>query len=76
MIDLPDDLHTILTSLAAHTRKSLSQTATELIRRGLASDGGACASPVFSTHPVTGLPVLRFGRLITAEDVKALDDEE
>lgn len=74
-IDLPDDLHAILASLAAHTRKSLSQTAAELIRRGLSGDEGAAADAEFSIHPVTGLPVLRLSRPITAEDVKALDDE-
>ena len=74
-IDLPEDLHHIVMSLATHSRCSLSRTAADLIRRGLATparDGGAAA---FSIHPATGLPVLRLPRLVTPDDVKALEDE-
>ena len=72
-IDLPLDLHQIVTSLAAHTRRSLSQTASDLIRRGLA--GGKAGPSGVSVDPVTGLPVLHLSRPITPEDVKALEDE-
>ena len=34
-IDLPDDLHQAVTSIAAYSRKSMSQTVVKLIRRGL-----------------------------------------
>lgn len=74
-IDLPDDLHRIVTSLATHTRSSLSQTAADLIRRGLALPTRDADAPAVSTHAVTGLPVLQSSRSITPEDVKALDDE-
>jgi hypothetical protein len=76
-IDLPEDLHGIVTSLAAHTRRSLSQTAVELMRRGLAAPASApvkARTKVFR-HPGTGLPVVRMSRPITPEDVMALDDE-
>ena len=36
-VDLPEDLHRIVTSLATHTRRSLSQTAADLMRLGLAA---------------------------------------
>jgi hypothetical protein len=72
-IDLPDDLHRIVTSLATHTRSSLSQTAADLIRRGLALPGRD--PPAIATSSITGLPVLHSSRPITPEDVKALDDE-
>ena len=75
-LDLPDDLHRIVLSLATHTRSSLSHTAAQLMRRGLAmpaSDGAGDAAAL-SMHPVTGLPVLAMSRPITPEDVKALDD--
>lgn len=74
-IDLPADLHTILTSLAVHQRSSLSQTASELIRRGLCAPPAAVRGAKLSTHRATGLPVLRTSRPITAADVKALEDE-
>ena len=74
-IDLPDDLHRIVTSLATHTRSSLSQTAADLIRRGLALPSPNANAPTCTTSSVTGLPVLHSSRPITPEDVKALDDE-
>lgn len=75
-LDLPDDLHHIMLSLATHTRSSLSHTAAQLMRRGLAlpAHEGAGDRPAFSLHPVTGLPVLAMSRPITPEDVLALDD--
>ncbi|MGL6109997.1 MAG: hypothetical protein ACRC2B_07845 [Rubrivivax sp.] len=76
-LDLPQDLHHVLTSLATSTRKTLSQTAVELMQRGLASPPDAAAGQRSATtiSRVTGLPLVRFARTITPEDVKALDDE-
>ena len=75
-VDLPEDLHRIVTSLATHTRRSFSQTAADLIRQGLAaptrSPGAASA---VRTNSKTGLPVLHGSRTITPEDVKALEDD-
>ena len=34
-IDLPTDLHHAVTSIAAHSRKSMNQTVAELIRQRL-----------------------------------------
>ena len=74
-IDLPADLHQIVTSLAAHTRRSMSQTAVDLIRRGLALPSRAADAPGFTTSAITGLPVLQSPRAITREDVKAVEDD-
>ena len=74
-IDLPEDLHRIVTSLATHRRSSLSQTAADLIRRGLALPGRAADAPAFTTSAATGLPVLHLSRPITPDDVRALEDE-
>ena len=74
-VDLPEDLHRIVTSLATHTRRSLSQTAAELIRRGLAAPARGAEASAVAVNPATGLPVLRSSRPITPEDVKALEDE-
>lgn len=75
-VDLPEDLHRIVTSLAMHTRCSLSRTAVELIRRGLASqraEGESTAS--MSKSAKAGLPTLRLPRTVTPGDVKAVEDE-
>jgi negative regulator of replication initiation len=78
-VDLPEDLYRIVTSLAAHTRRSISQTASDLMRRGLEARAphpkGASQGPAVRTHSTTGLPVLHGTRTITPEDVQALDDE-
>ena len=78
-LDLPDDLHRILSSLARHTGRSLGQTAAELMRRGLAASEqtnriGEVAA-VYQLHPLTGLPVVASAQPVTGDDVKALDDE-
>jgi hypothetical protein len=75
-VDLPEDLHRIVTSLATHTRRSLSETATELIRRGLSAPARRANAPAFTVNAKTRLPVVGSPRAITPEDVKALDDEE
>lgn len=75
-IDLPDDLHQAVTSIAAHSRRSMNQTVADLIRRGLAPLSGpldAMAAPRVDER--TGLPLIRSPRPVTAEDVRALEDE-
>ena len=70
-IDLPEDLHRQALAIARDTSRSLSQTVAELIRRGLGQ--GPAAEITRSAR--TGLPVVHLGRVITTEDVRALDDE-
>lgn len=76
-IDLPLELHHVLTSLSASTRKSLSQTAVELMQRGLRSPAAASAlgATNLDVSPVTGLPLVRLARTVTPEDVKALEEQ-
>lgn len=77
-IDLPADLHDAVTSIASHARKSMNQTVAELIRRGLAhppAAAGTGANAVLRIDDDTGLPVIRSPRPVTAEDVRALEDE-
>jgi hypothetical protein len=78
-IDLPDDLHRIVTSLARHTGRSLGQTVAELLRRGLAApelaNRVAEAPAVYGIHPQTGLPVVASKQPITEDDIRTLDDE-
>ena len=77
-IDLPEDLHHAVTSIAAHSRRSMNHTVAELIRRGLALPAlaqGAAAASALRLDERTGLPLIRSPRPVTDEDVRALEDE-
>ena len=77
-IDLPTDLHQAATCIAAHSRKSMNQTVAELIRRGLAQEAtaaGKASKAGLRIDPGTGLPLIRSPRPVTAEDVRALEDD-
>lgn len=71
-IDLPDDLHKQALAIARDTRRSLSETVADLIRRGLSAE----RSPALTIDPQTGLPLVSVGTVITSEDVRSLEDEE
>ena len=71
-IDLPDDLHKQALAIARDTRRSLSETVADLIRRGL----GAGSTAAISIDRRTGLPVVSVGTVVTSEDVRSLEDEE
>lgn len=73
-IDLPEDLHRIAVSLAQQSRRSLSRTVADLMRRGLQSRAAEAEPPAYRIDDETGLPVVSSKRAITSEDVKALDD--
>ncbi len=74
-IDIPEDLHHILSSLAMHRRSTLSATATELMRRALAAPAANPAGAGIGISERTGLPWVRAARVISANDVHALEDE-
>jgi hypothetical protein len=71
-VDLPDDLHRWAKSLARDEGRTLSETIVLLLRRALGAGGTATVS----TQRSNGLPVVRLGRPITSDDVRALEDEE
>lgn len=71
-IDLPDDLHQRAVSIARDTSRTLSETVADLLRRAL-GEGTAAET---SASPRTGLPVVHLGRVITSEDVRALEDDD
>jgi predicted transcriptional regulator len=69
-VNLPADLHAQVVTIARDTHRTLSETMTFLMRRGLSTGRGAAL-----THSAaTGLPVVRVGRVITSEDVRAVED--
>ncbi len=70
-IDLPEDVHAIATAIARDAGTSLSDVVSRLLRAGLGTAG-----PVkVSVSPRTGLKVGSFGRVMTSEDVRSLNDE-
>ena len=71
-IDLPDDLYEQTKSIARDTSRTFSETAADLMRRGLGQGPGAAE---VSRSVVTGLPVVRLGTVITTDDVRALEDD-
>lgn len=70
-VDLPDELHRQVRAIARDTQRSFSETAADLMRRGLSSTEPA----EMSRSPLTGLPTVTLGTVITTEDVRSLDDE-
>lgn len=70
-IDLPEDLHRVALAIARDQGTSLSQTVVQIMERGLGTSGTARVS----TSERTGLEVVRLGRVVTSEDVRALEDD-
>lgn len=70
-VDLPDDLHAQVVAIARDTHRTLSQTVAFLMRRGL----GESRAAGLTHSAATGLPVVHLGRMITTEDVRALEDD-
>lgn len=69
-LDLPEDIHELARQLAHQQRKTLSEVVCELIRAGLEP------RPPTGGIATGGLPQITVGRVITAEDVRSLEDEE
>ncbi|WP_067973341.1 antitoxin [Mycolicibacter icosiumassiliensis] len=70
-VDLPDDLHRQAQAIARDTRRTISETIADLMRRGL---GQGAAARVHESQ-LTGLPVIHLGTVVTSEDVRSLEDE-
>jgi predicted transcriptional regulator len=71
-IDLPDDLHRAATLIARDRHQTLSRTVASLLRSALA--GGQQHTSI-EVDPDSGLPTVRVGRRITAQDVAAADED-
>jgi len=71
-IDLPDDLHQAATLIARDRHQTLSRTVASLLRSALA---GEKHDTTIKIDPDSGLPTVRVGRRITAEDVAAVDED-
>lgn len=67
-VDLPDDLHRLARELAHQRGTTLSSVVVDLLRRSLKPD------PPEAGHGAQGLPTVSVGRVVTAEDVRQLED--
>lgn len=70
-LDLPDDLLERARAIARDTRRSLGSVVADLMRRGLEPT----AAPPPETSARTGLPLASVGRVVTSDDVRALEDQ-
>lgn len=70
-IDLPNDLHRIATSISRDEGITLSEAVARVMRRGLAPSGDVTLEP-----DADGLQLVRLGRTITSDDVRALEDDD
>jgi predicted transcriptional regulator len=70
-IDLPDDLHRAVTLIARDRHQTLSRTVESLIRSALARNDHT----TIEIDPESGLPTVRVGQPITAEDVAAIEED-
>lgn len=71
-VDLPDDLHAVLSSLARDRRTSLSRTVVDLLRQRV---GGGEGEARYEGVDASGLPLVRLPGVVTSEDVRTLEDE-
>jgi hypothetical protein len=71
-IDLPDDLLSQAKSIARDTSRTLSEIVADLMRRGLQQG----TASTITRSEMTGFPVISLGRVVTTEDVRALEDDE
>jgi hypothetical protein len=76
-LDIPEREHALFTALARDRGISLSRLVVELALRGLKSPTSVAeAKAGYEVDPETGLPVFDSGRVITGDDIKALEDED
>jgi hypothetical protein len=70
-LDLPEDVHRAVVALARDRAQPMGVVVAELVREAL----GTSEELRVEVDDETGLPLVRIGRPVTAEDVRALDDE-
>ena len=70
-LDLPDDLLERARAIARDTERSLGSVVADLMRQAL--EPGPAAAPEASAQ--TGLPLVSVGRVVTSDDVRALEDD-
>ena len=75
-INIDDKMHLMVRSLAHQNHQSISDTIDVLLRRGLGVQSGGTDRYAPERDPVTGFPLIRSARPITADDVRSLEDAE
>jgi hypothetical protein len=70
-LDLPEDVHRAIVALARDRAQPMGVVVAELVREAL----GTSEELRVEVDHETGLPLVRIGRPVTAEDVRTLDDD-
>jgi hypothetical protein len=70
-LDLPEDVHRAVVALARDRAQPMGVVVAELVREAL----GTSDERRVDVDLETGLPLVRVGRPVTAEDVRTLDDD-
>lgn len=69
-VDLPDDLHQLVRQLAHQQHTTMSRVLAQLV-----ADSLATAPALDPGRGPRGMPTISVGRVVTAEDVRSLDDD-
>lgn len=72
-VDLPEDLLRQAKAIAHDKSWTMSEAIAWLMRRGLGEDS---ARPDYGRDELTGLPTVKYGRIITSEEIERFLDED
>ena len=72
-VNLPDDLHRRIVSVAKDMNKTMSEALVDILRRGL---GQPVSKLAITVDAETGLPQLELGEVVTTDEVRSLIDED
>ena len=75
-INIDDDLHVVVRSVAHQSQRSMTDTINVLLRRGLSVAPRETERHAEERDPLTGFPLIRSARPITEDDVRSLEDHE
>lgn len=72
-VNLPDDLHRRIVSVAKDMNKTMSEALVDILRRGL---GQPASKLAITVDAETGLPQIELGDVVTTDEVRSLIDED
>jgi predicted transcriptional regulator len=72
-VNLPDDVHRRIVSLAKDMNATFSEAVVDLVRRGFGQPHGTLAMTIDGE---TGLPQIELGDVVTTDDVQRILDED
>jgi predicted transcriptional regulator len=72
-VNLPDDVHRRIVSVAKDTNRTMSEALVDILRRGLGQPASKLALTIDSE---TGLPQVELGDVVTTDEVRSVTDED